>query len=576
MLTINISQINKLPIGNKNDCLLDITNTINQSGKLKISDFFNSDKIFEEALSLYKNFINQIISDKKTTSCKIHNLSIYWLSETGSKHPITHWGKDFCLLVTILKYSSSLIQRKFQQVTLILPSEISCFEKAINKLLFSYKYNIKVKLLFLSSVQRKTNYISLLKASLSVVKSILLYRNKKQPRKITSSNYYLINSLRDKHTYDVLYLELKKIFELEKKNLTIIPILEWQHQHHPSSETPQEFIDEKPNFFDLLNTLLQISISFVKIKLSDFKKIKIDGINFNVNFLQHDLLSTLKNKSHLIFLHIWLIKFFKKHNGIFIYSDEFYPSGRTISSSINNSKNQKAYSFGIQHGHFNEIQTVYTLTDKEISKGLPLPNKFIVWGEYYRDIFKKNNSIKNNLVLPLGNPKYINLEKKIAFENKSNKIKNVLWCLTSMDCFIAEWDIIKNSLILSDLKLTIRLHPIAHISIEDLSKIIENIKYTVSNNKSLSQDFFKADLILTSAHSTIFLDALTANKKVVRIITNRWIGKGNFKSDFVFNVKNSEELKHLLLKLDKTTHDKVNNFLEIKNNKWREFLNSYA
>ena len=62
------------------------------------------------------------------------------------------------------------------------------------------------------------------------------------------------------------------------------------------------------------NTLLQISISFVKIKLSDFKKIKIDGINFNVNFLQHDLLSTLKNKSHLIFLHIWLIKFFKKQS----------------------------------------------------------------------------------------------------------------------------------------------------------------------------------------------------------------------------------------------------------------------
>ena len=576
MLTINISQIEKLPIGNKNDCLLDITNSINQAGKLKFSDFCNPDEIFEEALSLYKNFINQIISDKKTTSYKVHNLSIYWLSETGIKHPITHWGKDFCLLLTILKYSSVLIQRKFQQVTLILPLEISCFEKAINKLLFSYKYNITVQLLFLSSVERKTNYVSLLKSSLSVIKSILLYRNNKKYRKIRSSNYYLINYLNDIHTYNVLYLELKKIFELENKNLTIIPLLEWQNQHNPSSETPQEFIDEKPNILDLLNTLLQISISFVKIKRSEFKKVKIDGINFNVNFLQEDLLTTLKNKSHLFFLHVWLIKFFKKHDGTFLYSDEFYPSGRTISSSINNSKNQKAYSFGIQHGHFNEIQTVYTLTDKEISEGLPLPNKFIVWGEYYRDIFKKNNSIKNNFVLPLGNPKYVNLEKNNLYENQSNKIKNILWCLTSMDCFIAEWDIIKNSLILSNFKLTIRLHPIAHISTEDVFQIIKNTKYSISNNKSLVEDFLKADLILTSAHSTIFLDAIIANKKVVRIITNRWIGKGNVRSDFVFNIKNSEELKHLLLKLDKTTSHKANHILEIKNNKWQEFLNLYA
>ena len=86
----------------------------------------------------------------------------------------------------------------------------------------------------------------------------------------------------------------------------------------------------------------------------------------------------------------------------------------------------------------------------------------------------------------------------------------------------------------------------------------------------------KADLILTSAHSTIFLDAIIANKKVVRIITNRWIGKGNVRSDFVFNIKNSEELKHLLLKLDKTTSHKANHILEIKNNKWQEFLNLYA
>lgn len=578
MLTINISHIKKLPIGNKNDCLLDVTNSINQDGKLKFSDFYNPDEIFERALSLYKSFINQIVSDKKTTSHKVQNLPIYWLSETGSKHPISHWGKDFCLLLTILKYSSVLIQERFQQITLILPVEILCFENSIRKLLARYKYDTSVQLLFLSPIERKTNYISLLRSSLSVIKSIILYRNNKRSRKTGSSSYYLINSFKDKHTYDVLYLELKKIFELESRNLSIIPILEWQQQHNPTAETPQEFIDKKPNIFEILNTLFQILITFVKIKRTEFKQIKIDGINFNINFLQEDLLSTLQNKSNLIFLHVWLTKFFKVQDGTYLYSDEFYPYGKTISSSINNSKNQNTYSYGIQHGHFNEIQTVYTVTDKEIFAGLPLPNKFIVWGEYYGDIFKKNNNIKNNFVLPLGNPKYVNSEEKIYHKKKSNSIKNILWCLTSMDCFIAEWDIIKNSLTLPNFELTIRLHPIAHISPEDVFQVIKKAKYNISNKQSLVDDFIGADLVLTSAHSTIFLDALIAKKKVVRIITNRWIGLDNIKSNYVFNIKNNEELKFLLFKLERITNDKENenDFLEIKNYKWQEFVNINA
>ncbi|WP_417371774.1 hypothetical protein [Gelidibacter japonicus] len=190
MLTINISRIRNLPIENKDDCLLDIPNSINRDKKLHISDFYNQDDIYKEALNLYKEFIDQIVSQKNILSYNVNGLPIYWLSDTGSKHPIYHWGKDFFLLLTLLKYSSELIQEEYRQLTLILPIELLCFENAIRKLLLRYKYDISVQLLFLSPTETKTNVKSVLRSLLSVIKSILLYRNNKEYKKASSINYF--------------------------------------------------------------------------------------------------------------------------------------------------------------------------------------------------------------------------------------------------------------------------------------------------------------------------------------------------------------------------------------------------
>ncbi len=575
MLTINISRIRNLPIENKDDCLLDIPNSINRDKKLHISDFYNQDDIYKEALNLYKEFIDQIVSQKNILSYNVSGLPIYWLSDTGSKHPIYHWGKDFFLLLTLLKYSSETIQEEYRQLTLILPNELLCSENSIRKLLVRYKYDISFQLLFLSPTETKSNVKCVLRSSLSVIKSILLYRNNKEYKKASSNNYYIINSLNNNLDYNGQYLELKNLYNLESKDLSIIPVLEWRHQHSPALETPQEFIDKKPNLFEISSTLFKILKVFYKIKRAKFNGIKIDGIDFTLDFLKEDLLATLQNKSDLVFLHVWLGNFFKAQNAAFLYSDELYPYGKTISNAIKHSQNHNAYSYGIQHGNFSEVHTVYMITDKEIEAGLPLPNKFIVWGNYYREMFKQNNSLNNDYILSLGNPKYINSEKTVEHKEGSITIKNILWCLTTLDCFIAEWNIIKNRVTLPNIKLTIRLHPGGHISIKDVFEVLKDTEYIISSEKSLIDDFRMADLILTSAHSTVFLDALITKSKVVRLITNRWIGSNNIQSNYIFNVKNSEELNHLFLKLENVPNDKEykDDFIEVNNNKWREFVN---
>jgi hypothetical protein len=575
MLVINISKSKELSKDYANASLLDIPNTIIRENKLSLNSFFNEDQLYTEALNKYKKFINQIASDPKNQSFKVKNLPIYWLSDTGNKNPITHWGKDFFLLLTLLKRSAHLIQEKYNKLVIILPKDLIDFKPSLKELLVNYGFQLDIEILFETDFTKKTNPAQLLKTLISVAKSIVLYKrnNKNEENNNNISDFYLINSLKNNHTYINQFLELQKLFSQKDKDIRIIPILEWRERNIASEETPITFIKSKPNIVELSIIIIQILINYNKIRIAKLNSIEIDGIQFNTSFLKQDLRTSLNKNSPLIFLNEWLQKFFTTQKGRYFYEDEFYSYGKTISFAIKNSNNKHIQSYGIQHGHFNEVHTVYTITDTEIKMGYPLPSKFIVWGEYYHHLIQQNNQLPDNFFLALGNPKHIN-HKVNNEKTDCSVIKNILWCLTTKECFIAEWNIIKNSLILQNTKLVIRLHPLAHISEKEVTNLLKNINFTFSTAKDLINEFNNVDLIITSAHSTIFLDALVNHKPVVRIITNRWIGLFNINSNLMFNVKNEKDLnlsfRDLLSKNNKLKNNE--NIIQIDKVKWSNFI----
>lgn len=573
MLIINISKLQKLPKKHANASLLDIPNTIVRENKLSLSNFFNEDELYIEALGEYKKFIAQIVSDPKAQSFNVKGMPIYWLSDTGNKHPITHWGKDFFLLLTLLKRSVPLIQDKHNELVIILPKDLIDFKPSLKKLLVNYGYHLNIEIIFETNFTKKTNLLQLLKTLISVAKSVALYKRNNENDTITSSAFYLIDSLKNKHTYTNQFLELQKIFNQENKSIQIIPILEWRERKIASKETPIEFIKAKPNIFEINLILVQILINYTKIRITKLNSIEIDGIKFNASFLKDDLRATLNKNSPLIFLNEWLQKYFTIQKGRCFYEDEFYSYGKTISFAIKNSNNKHIESYGIQHGHFNEVHTIYTISDTELKKGFPLPSKCIVWGDYYKRIIQQNNQLPDNFFLTLGNPKHIN-HKVNNEKTDCSVIKNILWCLTSKECFIAEWNIIKNSLILQETKLSIRLHPLAHISKKEVNNLLKNINFTFSTSKDLINEFNNADLIITSAHSTVFLDAIVNQKPVVRIITNRWIGLFNINSNLMFNVKSEKDLNLSFRDLLSKNNNLKNNedIIQIDKVKWSNFI----
>jgi hypothetical protein len=87
---------------------------------------------------------------------------------------------------------------------------------------------------------------------------------------------------------------------------------------------------------------------------------------------------------------------------------------------------------------------------------------------------------------------------------------------------------------------------------------------------------YNSDLILTSAHSTIFLDAIVYQKPVIRLITNRWIGCFKINSVLIFNVKSEIDLSLVIQRVNSNKMNSLNSeeFILFDRKKWVKFISN--
>ncbi|MEL6256137.1 MAG: hypothetical protein AAFR87_29300, partial [Bacteroidota bacterium] len=246
--------------------------------------------------------------------------------------------------------------------------------------------------------------------------------------------------------------------------------------------------------------------------------------------------------------------------------------GKTIASAARSQEGIIAT--GIQHGHFNEIHTVYNLSQEEklIQNGNPLPHNFVVWGKYYKDVFEKNGTIETPRVLVLGNPAFIESKQ----EKQTLKPQHILWCMTTWECCQLEWEILKASKFQDHFDLKIRLHPLAHIREDQLTDLLAGYEFSISKEKNIKEAFQSNPLVVTSAHSTVFLDSLVNQLFCCRLISNRWVGSSEFTSRLLHDIRTGDELDKVLDRIVKqsntVTGDDALEFLNLDPRAWQEFI----
>lgn len=560
-LIINISQTKELPFKlNKDYNILDLSNSLTNENKLLPTIFFDAEKIYPLALQYYKQFSENSIDTPKLLDIKINQLPVFWLSTCGIKHPIFHWAKDFFLMLTILEQCQQKIEQNYTSLVMVLPSKISTLKNTIEALLQKQHYTLPIHFVFDNQATYTPSLGAIIKGVVTQLQQIK--QLKSIPEKIANSIYLHGN----RPTETQFRKAVEQLFTENKKALTPIPYY-WKTDNLPAS-----FLQHRPSISQLITLIAQLIKAYYRINKLPLSKVSVGSHHqFSTSFLKNELKLTLRKNIYLFIYQQWLSNYFstlKQSTSIF-FEDEFYEIGRIISSVSKPFSTITTY--GMQHAHFMEMHTVYSIYDKELEKGLPIPNHFITWGKGYNQLFLQHNSLPESYVKALGNPIYIQQNMATGYPTT---IKNVLWCLTTKECMDIEWNCIKNAITQTNFNLNIRLHPLKHISEKEVTHKLQGVRFTFQNGGSIQEAIAQNDLIISSAHSTTFLDAMVAKKYGIRITSRFWNGAFQSDNEYLRTVKNEIEFettfKYLIY--NKSAIHKENNLLELSSTFWNEFV----
>ncbi|HEY9083425.1 MAG TPA: hypothetical protein VIN73_08815 [Vicingaceae bacterium] len=561
-LVINVSNLKELHNNFKESTILDLSGSIDCKDKVIPSDFFDEATIYPLMLKKYWLFSENIINVNRLLNIKVNNLSIYWLSACAVKYHSRHWAKDFFLLLTILEQCQQKIEQNYTSLVLVLPTKISTLKNTIEALLQKQHYTLSIHFVFDNQATYTPSLGAIIKGVISQLRQIK--QLKITAEKVTNSIY-----LHGNRPTEIQFRKaVEQLFTENKKVLTPIPYY-WQ-----TDKLPVSFLQHKPSILQLITLVAQLIKAYYRINKLPHSTINIGSCHqLSTSFLRNELKLTLRKNIHLFIYQQWLSNYFstlKQSTSIF-FEDEFYEIGRTISSVSKPFKNITSY--GMQHAHFMEMHTVYSIYDKELEKGLPIPDHFVTWGKGYNQLFLQHNSLPESYTKALGNPIYIRQNIATTFPTT---IKNILWCLTTKECMNIEWNCMKNAISHTNYNLNIRLHPLKHISEEEVIDKLKGIHFTFHNEGSIQEAIAQNDLIVSSAHSTTFLDATIAKKYSIRITSRFWNGTMNMDNAVLKTVKNEEEFSQRLSYFDNVISSNDNDFFFIEMNVdyWRKFLAS--
>jgi hypothetical protein len=544
-LIINFcKQFEEKHIKDKDYSLIDLSNVC-QRKNIKYS--YNADTY----LDIYSNIINQLYDCDSLINYEVCGYPLFHLTELSQKHSEDHWLIDFCKLLALVKLNKGLL-KSFKILELNAPIIVKKNELFLKQYLNKYEIKNTVLFKYHGKLTKKKNIII---KTIIVVFKYLRYLFVKKKSKVKYEEYLFVSF---EENGSQIFSALKKIFANYKINLELVNPNFWTKKNN--KEKFNSFISPPSLKSTFIFKFFMETVAFLFLKKEEHK-IKIERIELKSTFVVDEIYRTLSGcfNLELIICFNLLENYFSKSDRplkIF-YEDEFYISGKCISLSKNKSLNAHLInSYGIQHGHINQFQTLYTFYDNEIKTEYPSPDFFIIWGDFYEKILSKNGVSKLTTLLPLGSPVHLNIIQPIKKKIIVNKRIKYLWCLTDYNSFIDELKILKNSVLWNDAEIKIRQHPRHKFLNDSLISRLDIPKNMVLNNAySLYEDINRADFILTTYYSTIIIDALI-NETVVIALSNN-IYKNSLDGTGVPLCSSSKQIDYLF---SKTSQSKVLSF----------------
>lgn len=558
--------------GDKN-CFLNFQGAVYSHENIKsfdIEDFENYRNAYNQAAKNYTSFIAKLskstIDDTSIRSFSSNGLPIFWLTNISEKH-YYHWLMKVMLLKELLLTNTKFFQ-EFSTIIFIVPDKYKEVESLIRKIITPFNPSLGFYT-YKSTAGSSSNSV-LLKTAMSTIMGFLKMKIPKDTVNSYEQVFLYRNSL-SSYSQNAF----NNIIDLTKKYTVLIPLFPWNSPGNYQYKTPLLFWKTQPSIFKVVDFFIDIYGLLRRLEKINVKDdLWIDELPFSKKILKEELKDVILHKSKFLLMSFWLSQYKKKTSKDvkYYYEDEFYSSGRAISFGL-----KGLCTHGVQHSMIGNNHSVYHILDDEINDcntskdGLPLPHRFVVWGDFFKNQFLKHNSLDKSFVIAAGNPSYIKRASNREVRKEKNEEVNILYCLTTQDVFQKEVKLIQDAFSKnSNLKLIIRFHPAwkfeERIVLDCLSKAQLNFDY----EDNIFEAINKARIIVSSAHSGIWLDAIVANKPVIKIITAYY--DEIEQNDLVYGVSNYKEMNDALKSiLAGEIESNVNSLLYLKPDKWENF-----
>ncbi len=574
------------------ECILDFSNSIKKLENSKdLSVIYPKDidydqQIHKQAIEMYVKKVGELNATRLVDGSKLRDLDfagfpVFWMTEMSIKHAQSSFLKNYFYLLSLIKSDKFNMARNNICYVCLPPKEIY-FDELIEKNLAlvcgakSKSFSIENK----KVIYQSWNKISFIRESIKLYREIeLKCLEIRKGLKVNASEVSIFTDPEatwlKQEGHDYVFKQFMEYSQTIKRSNYIpffvtsrnfIELLKWEESWDTG------LLYSFPSKLEILIFAYK-HLKFIK----RIAKLKIAEENTQDCFIDDKVIKReLNDIAYLsfwkVFYSFWLSKYFKnsvKNTKKIFYQDEFYDVGRLISQAKINSENTLIKSYGVQHGLFFSGHTVYSITDAEL-KGknhMPVPDKFIVWGDLFKREFLRNNSLDDEFVLVAGNFKYNRnkIRKKASGQNVLSK--QILWCVTVEFDTTQMFDVIKESIVLeADLRILVRCHPLHNIQ-EHIAKLFFSVnftKYKFSANTDIFSDIDESDLMVTSSASTAFVDGLVGNIPTINIILPDY-QMDRFEVNNLYNVITREEFNHSFQELIKTRHqtEMNNNISEI-------------
>lgn len=482
----------------------------------------------------------------------VQDVSLFWLTGLSVKHDSFHWGQAYFFFTSLLrKFGEEIFDKN---LTLIFPSGHVQLQSFVNTHIERIgDYNVSVKCIDTTDTHTGSDFAkSVLKRFIQI--SGIRGKIGKTESPTPVKKLYLGIVLRGTATFRC---DLQSYKEREEDD-SETGFLPWYQDIMDVGSGKHFGISHYYNCFPTMGQIWTLvrKLAMVRKQLKS-ASFEYDGVD--VSFVLSEMLEATMKLDRWINI-IWLQNFFRSDMSNRVeelcYTDEFYNLGRSVACSVR-TVNPNVRLVGVQHALITANNTVYRLTDDYFKRlndeVLPWPDHFVVWGKYFKDLFHESNSLPLSYTSVRANSDFIQSRNG----GGSEVGENILWCTTLKHFAEIEKDIIKELAQLTGLSLIIRLHPSGVLSSNELDQSLEHehLDYKYSCKKQIKDDLVRSVYVVTNANSSVFIDALLANCKVIRVISPLSIPDfTDISFEGVLHVESSADLRE---KFEKWTSEKI-------------------